>query len=423
MLGFAASSFAIHAEIPAETQAVIAKGSTQVTIGGLLRTRAWYFNNLDRRSGSGSTHIPNDDGSRGFYDQRVQLLVDAQITPNVKGLFQLQGDQVWGSAGANQKGDSLAWIQAWIQYTGSGLFGFPAGLKIGHMPLALGNQTFFQHTTNGSDAIVFFMDPTKALHVGLLTVKLNERTTRTDNADDTDAYVALTTYKINDKNTVGANYTYINKSSNPEVPGSDTVTDMKLQNLGIHANGSAAGFGYKASADIQFGKMSDGVKARGYGIVLAGNYKVNPVNVRASFAYGSGDKASTTDKNEGFQTFLSDVEHYTIAYEYRVISAAGGINTGINNTTYYNLGVDFSPTKDITASLDGYVLRASKTASGISKTLGWEVDAKLVYKVARNLNYVVDAGYFKTGSYYGDRYGSTAEENVTLVRQQLILSF
>ena len=28
--------------------------------------------------------------------------------------------------------------EAWILYSGSGLFGVPAGLKIGHMPLALG---------------------------------------------------------------------------------------------------------------------------------------------------------------------------------------------------------------------------------------------------------------------------------------------
>ena len=39
VLGFAASAFAIHAEIPAETQAVVSKGATQINIGGDLRFR------------------------------------------------------------------------------------------------------------------------------------------------------------------------------------------------------------------------------------------------------------------------------------------------------------------------------------------------------------------------------------------------
>ena len=34
VLSFAATAFAIHAEIPSETQAVVAKGTTQITIDG-----------------------------------------------------------------------------------------------------------------------------------------------------------------------------------------------------------------------------------------------------------------------------------------------------------------------------------------------------------------------------------------------------
>ena len=46
VLSFAASAFAIHAEIPAETQAVVAKSATQITLGGEIRVRGWYTNNL-----------------------------------------------------------------------------------------------------------------------------------------------------------------------------------------------------------------------------------------------------------------------------------------------------------------------------------------------------------------------------------------
>ena len=54
-LGFAASAFAIHAEIPAETQAVVAKGSTQITMGGELRFRGELRNNTDLDKASGAS--------------------------------------------------------------------------------------------------------------------------------------------------------------------------------------------------------------------------------------------------------------------------------------------------------------------------------------------------------------------------------
>ena len=46
VLSFAASAFAIHAEIPSETQAVVATGSTQITLGGEIRTRGWWQDNI-----------------------------------------------------------------------------------------------------------------------------------------------------------------------------------------------------------------------------------------------------------------------------------------------------------------------------------------------------------------------------------------
>src|SRR5512135_638050 len=46
VLSFAASAFAIHAEIPSDTQAVVAPGATQITLGGELRVRGWYTDNI-----------------------------------------------------------------------------------------------------------------------------------------------------------------------------------------------------------------------------------------------------------------------------------------------------------------------------------------------------------------------------------------
>ena len=42
VLGLAATAFAIHAEIPAETQAVVSAANIQITLGGEIRTRGWW---------------------------------------------------------------------------------------------------------------------------------------------------------------------------------------------------------------------------------------------------------------------------------------------------------------------------------------------------------------------------------------------
>jgi len=407
VLSFAATAFAIHAEIPSETQAVVAKGATQITIDGELRVRGWYTKNID------ADGFPADSTSHAWYDERVRLAVDAKVTPNVEGYVQLEsaaGPQsdsyVWGTPGFNSfPGATPQFLQAWMMYSGQGLFGFPSGLKIGHMPLYLGQKQFFDHSKFGDDAIVFFMVPTKELEIDLLTIKFIEGA-KLVNGDDLDGYVGILTYKWDPKNTVGLNYTYLNQSS----------SGMKESNIEVVANGDISGLTYKVSGDFQFGDKAEGVKAKGYGLGLGLGFMFDPINLRASVAYGSGDSDGTGEKS--FDTFLGSDQYYTLVYDYNVVTTAGALHTGISNTTYLNLGVDFMATKDLTASLDGYLIRASKNFTGGDKDAGWEADAKVKYNVAKNLTYQVDAGYFKAGDFYGpDNKGAT------VLRHAITLSF
>ena len=104
VLGLAASAFAIHAEIPSETQAVVAKGETQITLGGSIRIRAEY---LDTRE-----YDDTDEWTdRSFYDQRVRLWVDAKVSDDVQGFIMLESEEdssrdswVWGRDSDNAVG-------------------------------------------------------------------------------------------------------------------------------------------------------------------------------------------------------------------------------------------------------------------------------------------------------------------------------
>jgi hypothetical protein len=448
VLGFAASALAIHAEIPSDTQAVVAKGTTQITLGGEIRMRGWYLDNYggNRRSATGgvNTLSPHDTPAQGWYDARVRLSLQADVSKNTTGFVQLESgtDTVdatansttqalnastsdtytWGSL--NQKPSAnLKILQAWIQHKGSGLLGIPAGIKVGHMPLKLGEGQFLDHTKFGDDAIVFFMDPTKELHIGLLTAKLAEGSTATAASNDTNAYTALATYKLNKDNTIGINYTLVNDQ---------TSTESDFQNLGLHANGKIAGLSYAAEFDTQFGDQTATVKYKGYGFLLNLGYKIDPVNIRVGYAYGSGDNNAADNKNKEFQATLGNDVHYTFIYEYTTRGAAGnqtlantdGRSSGIANTTYYRLGLDVDVVKDLSASIDGFILRANKVTRG-SKKIGSEVDLKLTYKIDRNLTYSITAGYLDTGKWWEDTDGVTAanNKNITQVMHALTLSF
>jgi hypothetical protein len=469
VLSFAASAFAIHAEIPSETQAVVGAGTTQITLGGELRIRGWWANNINFNDDSTfffnptfdslQAPVPVESNSAAWYDERVRLSLDAKVSPNVEGMVQLetsgiegephQDSYTWGNF--DNKPDTLSILQAWILYSGSGLLGVPAGIKIGHMPLALGQGIFFDHQKYGDDAIVLFVLPTKELEIDALTIKFNEgNVSGISNApsDDLDGYVGIATYKIDDKNTVGLNYTYLNQAHNEDNGGfggitTDGFNSLSFSNLELTGNGNISGLGWKFSGDVQFGdvfKEKDGTKhkAKGYAVMLGLNYMVEPVNLRGMFGYGSGSKGSGTDVKE-FINFLGDDQHYTLIYDYNLMTASyvvggtltGGRDTGLANTTVYNLGFDVEPLKDVKASLDGYILKATKTDAfeaavghSVSDSVGWEIDAKIAYNIAKNLSYEVDAGYMHAGDFYQDILGANVSvENPVLLMHKLTLSF
>jgi hypothetical protein len=96
VLGFTAVAFAIHAEIPSDTQAVVAKGTTQITLGGEIRARG-EIQEVD---------FNKDTPGASYYDSRVRLSVDAQVTPNTSGFVQVE-------AGNGYTADNYTWGHAY----------------------------------------------------------------------------------------------------------------------------------------------------------------------------------------------------------------------------------------------------------------------------------------------------------------------
>lgn len=429
VLSFAGSAFAIHAEIPSETQAVVAKGSTQITLGGEIRVRGEFRQN--------TTDFNSDSGDHyAAYDQRVRLSIEAKVSPNTMGFIQVEaGDgkgvnnYTWGkendgAKGVYTKGETKRGqfniIQAWILHTGSGLLGIPSGLKIGHMPLALGNKLFFDHTLYGDDAIVFFMDPTKELHVGLVHVKFTEASATLN--DDSTAYVGLFTYKLGKDMNISGDVSYVDDQL-LTMMGATFTGGTHLWNFGLRGDMKVGGLGLKADVEVQSGKAkmtTADVKLRGYAFLAGATYSLNGINLEAAYAYGSGDKSGTADKLELFITGLSQVQNYTYVYDYRTVTAAGATGTGLANTQYIKVGAGTTLAKNLTGKLDLYWLRANKVASG-SKSIGTEIDWNIKYQLDRNLVYMIEGGYLIAGGFYDTP--TKEADNAYAIRHGITLSF
>ncbi|MHC4183671.1 MAG: alginate export family protein [Planctomycetota bacterium] len=436
VLGLTVSAFAIHAEIPAETQAVVAKDTTQITLGGSIRVRGELKQNTD---------VLNDDKSddSALYETRVRLKLQAQITPNTRAMVELRDtklsgddDMTWGSPGsrADSKGiytkggevagndeTDLSFIQAWIQHTSSGLLGIPAGIKIGHMPLALGNALFFSHTKNGDDAVLIFADPTEELHIALLNIKLDEGSGTLN--DDADAYVGLFNYSRGGFN-VGGDVTFINDQE----MSSD---GLHFWNFGLRGDTQIADLTLRGDIEAQTGEakgtsaFGTDVDFNGLAFLIGADYEIADIRLSGEVVYGSGDDTGTTDEVEMFVNAIDNTQHYTYVYEYRSRAATGAKLTGIANTLYYNVGVFAKPTPDVSVSADVYYLQAVEDVAlnGASPDdyLGWEIDGKMAYEIDKNLTYYVEGGILFPGDAYDLPDGDA--DNAYAIRNGLILSF
>jgi predicted porin len=449
VLGVAVSAYAIHAEIPAETQAVVAKGATQITLGGEIRVRGNYENNT-----SDFNKDANDRSSN--LEERIRLKVHAQVNPKLEAMIQIRDtkgsgddDATWGegtiaggfndSVGTYAKGgealgdagSTLQFIEAWIQ--ARELLGTSLNLKIGHMPLALGNGLFYSHTKNGEDAIMLHTDLTDGLHVAAILAKLQENSNASN--DDATIYAGLFDYRT-DMYNVSGDIVYLDDQA-------FSTDGLHLWNFGLRGETTIEGFTLRADVEIQTGE-AEGTSAwgtdadvEGIAFLIGADYTIDNFDLGLQYAYGSGDDDAGDNKQEAFQTVLDNTwksNYNPFIYEYRTVAGTGVAQTGISNTQTIRATIGTSPIPDLNAKLyiwyisvpeEDQVLSGGAWPGGVSKddNAGWEVDLAADYKLDRNLTYFVEAGMLFAGDFFRHITGADDPDNAYLVRHGVTLSF
>ncbi|MEJ2183940.1 MAG: hypothetical protein P8Y66_10535 [Nitrospirota bacterium] len=434
VLGLGVQAYAIHAEIPAETQAAVAVGQTQITLGGSIRVRGEYRDNLDF----------NDDVKDHFsaYDERIRLSTDAKLSENLEGLVELEltngptattytwGSPDTGAKGVYQQGNAkrgeLNLLQGWIQWTPE-----LVGVKIGHMPLYLGNKLFFDHSLFGDDAIVLFKGMDN-IHLTLLDAKFNEGGA----SNDADAYVLVGAYNSEMFN-ASLDVTWVHDNTGTlnvlgVLPVQNDVTD--LYNIGLRGDTTVGPAKLRADVEFQTGSVQDifgtetDIDFGGWAYMVGANMDLQNVNLDVEWAQGSGiDPDDDPDEFNMFVTSLSPTKYFAYVYDYRAVTAAGVTHSGIANTSYLKVEGNTDLTDALNLDLALIWLRATEKVAlnggpNAENDLGWEVDWKGTYKLARNLNYWVEGGYLITGDAYQLADGSDAD-NAYALRHGVQLSF
>jgi hypothetical protein len=441
VLCFAVSAFAIQAEIPADTTAAIAKGGTQVTIGGELRFRGASYSNVgDFNKGSTGASTTFGTSERMVYESRVRLSVEARTSPNTIGFIQLEGtngtvngeNYNWGSNGAlktnggtfrqgDVKQNGMEIRQAWLQHSGSGLIGVPAYIKVGHQPVTIGAGVFLKHDQFGDDAIIVGITPIKGLDLSAITIKLLEGTAMA--SDDITVYAGVLSYAINKDIVIGGDVSYL-QMQNQGGTTNNGSQKIDLWNLGVNAKAKVSGFSLKGSFDMQFGnERIFGVANqafRGYAGTLGAAYTFAPVTLGLDLGYGSGDKK----QDNKLSTFMTSQAHLqsqqpgTFVYTYLTANAAGNYSGGLQNTMYARLSANAEVVKDFTLGGSIAFLSAAQKVYGggtpltaiaeaapntvSSKYIGTEFDINLAYQIDKGLKYFVEGGYLFAGRFFKD---------------------
>ncbi len=418
--------------------------AVDVTVGGEINIRSRYFSELDLNKNDGG-----NDAHQAFTQERVLLEVNAKASDNLKGKVAIWNDfDTWGRFEAPQGNNTTASEvspylpsgnpgiisirEAWIDFM---LPDLPVGIKAGHQLLQLSQGWFFRSNYMGSDAWVVYL-PSGGNTFALTDVKAFENVPAKA-SDDIDFYTALGNFKLGDDMTAGFDVTWLDDRAGQLISGYETfltripgipvppiAQGMYLLNLGLNFTGTVGIVKLKGELDVQDGNWKGGhfggtgdLKFDGNQIVIQGSIPVDIVTINATLARGSGDKRSTNNRYEGIVDFQDIAQHYTLLYEYKVVTAAGFRNTGFANTTAVSVGAMVKLSKSVQVGGDVWYFGATEKANinpatggygtgGLSHDAGTEVDLKANWQLYDNLSWNWTLGYFTPGNVYRQADGS-----------------
>ncbi len=282
---------------------------------------------------------------------------------------------------------------------------------------------------------MLFVNPNEKLHIAGLTFKVSEGSSEANKDDehDVDAYLLLGDFNGSMFN-VSGDITHVNWK---EQVGDKTILNISVRGDVMAGPAKIWGdYSYQIGVDQETAPAKD-IDKRAYAIAIGGDLNIDALKLWLVGGIGSGDDGKKADEDDSYVTLLSsdsrNAPFNTFVYDYTTKASAGTNiftgdrkNVGISNLTAVQIGAKHKTTEKL--SLDGTVtyLQATEDVAirggKADSDLGTEIDARIKYKLSKNLTYFIEGGYLLAGDAYKDAAGKDPEDPYR-IRHGLVLNF
>jgi hypothetical protein len=371
-------------------------------VSGFLHVRGVAADNMDGRDKKDGLY---DDNTRAV-DSRLRLFTTAALNENVKAVFTVEVDYMWGDAGVGKVGaDQKSEIEIANLYLDFNIPEANTNVKAGTHYYKLGGGLILGEHASGVSIRKAFSD---SANLGLYWVKVVEGIDENDD-EDIDYYQAQIDLKAGDM-TITPFVGYLDAD--------DAGLENEQYYYGLELKGKAAALDYSAVAFYNDGRIN---KANNDAFAFLANagYTIGDTKLIVEAGrYGDSDTANGEMMTVAGYNNFSEV--LTGGY-FDVRTAGGGVDTTVtahdvrygrvptgNNSYYMNyiygkLGVEQKVHEK--GKLRAYYIYAEQAAdNGTANkrlTFGHELDAYYDYTVVPGLVMTVGGGYLLADDDYG----------------------
>lgn len=362
------NTFAIQPEILSDTLTVTAKNLEQLTLGGELRVR------LEDVS-TATTGLQAQEKIM----QRTRLDIAADVVKNTTVFISVQDSRIWGEEATTittgNEGQTVDISQAWFQL--DNLFGQPVSLKIGRQSLQYGDGRVIGNGEWSNYARRFdaakLMYNTKLFSFDIFYSKIADPviSTATPMPSERDAYMSGLYAAIRSipNNTVDL-YLLNDRNDDPAV-------QQDVYTYGARLAGKVSALDYTGELALQSGDNRLNTSQRSHAYAVKAGYTLPlamALRIGAEYAFATGNKSSSTDKNEAFYV------------PYQGAHSFYGFTDDVSwtNLKAFSLSLSCKPSKNLWASAEYWDYKKSE-ANNTSADLGTEFNLMLRYSLNSNV--------------------------------------
>ncbi len=385
-------------------------------VSGFLNVRGVAANNMDGRDKSAGMY---DDNTRAV-DQRLRLLTTAALNENVKAIFQIEVDNVWGRYDTSSRlapkevgavgTDAKSQIEIKHIYLDFNVPELNANVKAGSQYFKLGGGLIIGEDAAGLQ-VRMACPVIEGNSIGLYWIKVVEGMGNDDD-QDVDYYQAMYDAKVGDW-TVSPYFGYLASNDSSSLAA---MYDEQYY-YGVDLTGKVAGLGLNGTFIYNDGSTGSGDN-NSFALKVGADYQIGTTKLMLELAkYGDSDTGGQFANVRGYNNFAEVVTGGYFDGRTSTGGTASTVEVAAAEAPYY---MNYKYVKAGAANqltdkvkLSGYYIYAKEAADTTSHdaiTFGHEVDAYVDYTVVPGLTLTVGGGYLFANHKFGQTAGGGAAD-------------